>query len=400
MLHYINAIAVYFKKLYAKKMGYFKNNICFRNYSFIFIESNLLVLLINHMPLRALKYLLVYITPLVVFLSIYSENYWSFSAVFMLFVLIPVLELFTKASTKNLDKIEEEIAKHDKIYDWLLFALVPVQYFLLGYFLCQVSQDNAPIYYKIGASIALGMSCGIIGINAAHELGHRITWQEQLMSKMLLLTTLYMHFFIEHNRGHHKNVSTDQDPASAKLGETVYAFYFRSIIGSWLSAWHIEAQQLKKKNARFWSIKNEMLVFQIIQALLLIIIGTVFGLNTLLLYFLAALIGILLLESVNYIEHYGLRRKKTNAGYERTLPIHSWNSNHPVGRLILLELSRHSDHHYMANRKYQILRHFDESPQMPTGYPGMLLLALLPPLWFKIMHQRIECCEQLQISKV
>ena len=205
-----------------------------------------------------------------------------------------------------------------------------------------------------------------------------------------------MHFFIEHNRGHHKNVSTDADPASSRFGETVYAFYFRTIWGSWMSAWHLEAEKLKRNNLPFWSIKNEMLKFQIIQLILLISIGLVFGGTTLLFFIVGSLIGILLLETVNYIEHYGLRRKKNGDKFERTLPIHSWNSNHPLGRLILLELSRHSDHHYMASRKYQILRHFDESPQMPTGYPGMLLLSLFPPLWFKLMHRRIDTYRQTQ----
>jgi alkane 1-monooxygenase len=348
------------------------------------------------MKLRGLKYALVYITPLVVLLSIHSGNYWSFSAVIILFVVIPFLELFTNGSTNNLDKIEEEIAKNDTIYDWLLYGLVPIQYIILIYFLYQVSNENLPLYFKLGATIASGMACGILGINAAHELGHRTTWYERLMSKMLLLTTLYMHFFIEHNRGHHKNVSTDQDPASSRLGETVYAFYFRSIWGSWRSAWHLEAEKLKRNNLPFWSTKNEMLIYQIVQVLLLVTIGITFGGKTLLFFILAALIGILLLETVNYIEHYGLRRKKNGETYERTLPIHSWNSNHPLGRLILLELSRHSDHHYMASRKYQILRHFDESPQMPTGYPGMLLLSLFPPLWFKLMDRRIDVYRQTQ----
>jgi alkane 1-monooxygenase len=348
------------------------------------------------MKLRALKYTLAYTTPLIVLFSIYSGNYWSFSAVILLFVIIPFFELFTKGSTKNLDKIEEEIAKEDKIYDWLLYGLVPLQYIILIYFLYRLSSGTAPLYFKIGATTAFGMSCGILGINAAHELGHRVTRYEQLMSRLLLLTTLYMHFFIEHNRGHHKNVSTDEDPASSRLGETVYAFYFRTIWGSWWSAWHLEAERLKRKNFHFWSIKNEMLIYQIVQALLIITIGYFFGVMTLLYYFLGALIGILLLETVNYIEHYGLRRKKNGDKFERTLPIHSWNSNHPLGRLILLELSRHSDHHYMASRKYQILRHFDESPQMPTGYPGMLLLSLFPPLWFNIMHKRIELYRQTQ----
>jgi alkane 1-monooxygenase len=210
------------------------------------------------------------------------------------------------------------------------------------------------------------------------------------MSKMLLLTTLYMHFFIEHNRGHHKNVSTDEDPASSRLGEIVYFFYFRSIYGSFISAWKLESERLKRLKFSFWSFKNEMIVYQFLQASLILVIFYFFGMETTLFFLISATIGILLLETVNYIEHYGLRRKKKEKGYERTLPIHSWNSNHPVGRMVLLELSRHSDHHYIASRKYQILRHFNESPQMPTGYPGMLILSLFPPLWFKVMNPRIE----------
>lgn len=211
------------------------------------------------------------------------------------------------------------------------------------------------MYLLIGKISAFGMACGILGINAAHELGHRSTTSEQTMSKMLLLTTLYMHFFIEHNRGHHKNVSTDADPASSRYGETIYAFYFRSVWDSWVSAWHLEAQRLAKKGLFFWSVHNQMLRFQVIQLLLIAGIGIGFGVLTLLCFLAAATIGFLLLETVNYIEHYGLRRKKKGNIYERVLPIHSWNSNHPIGRLALLELSRHSDHHYMATKFFATL---------------------------------------------
>ncbi len=333
-----------------------------------------------------------------VLFSLYTENSGAYAAVFVLFVLIPLIELFTKGSTDNLSKIAEELAKENKVYDWMLYGLVPLQYLILIYFLFQVSIESLSLSYKIGATTAYGIACGILGINAAHELGHRPTKHEQLMSKLLLLTTLYMHFFIEHNRGHHKNVSTDLDPASSRYGESVYAFYGRTILGSYRSAWHLEAERLKKKQLPFWSLKNEMLVYQIIQMILIVLIGLVFGLTTLLFFIVGAFIGILLLETVNYIEHYGLRRKLKGGSYERTMPIHSWNSNHPLGRLILLELSRHSDHHYMASRKYQILRHFDESPQMPTGYPGMLLLSLVPPLWFKVMHKRIDGYKHTQMG--
>jgi alkane 1-monooxygenase len=290
--------------------------------------------------------------------------------------------------------VEEEIARKDVIYDYLLYALVPLQYALLLFFLVRVSNGSTSMMETIGIVLSMGMACGILGINAAHELGHRSTGYEQTMSKMLLLTSLYMHFFIEHNRGHHRHVSTDEDPASARKGEWVYAFYFRTIAGSWLSAWALEKERLSKKGHPFWSVHNEMLRFQVIQIGFLVAIAVVFDVRTMLLFVIAAFIGILLLETVNYIEHYGLRRQQVNGKYERTMPCHSWNSNHPLGRLMLLELSRHSDHHYAASRKYQILRHFDDSPQMPTGYPGMIILALFPPLWFYVMDRQIALFEE------
>ncbi len=340
--------------------------------------------------MQRFKYLFVYQAPLVVFLSIISESYWSFLALVYIFGVLPFLELFTKGSVYNLSADEESVAINDSFYDWVLWSLVPIHFFLGVLYLYFMAYSEGGLGYKIGATIAYGISCGVLGINAAHELGHRQTWYEQAMSKALLMTSLYMHFFIEHNRGHHNQVSTDNDPASAKYGENVYAFFIRSIWGSWWSAWDLEKKRLSILKIPFWHHKNEMLMFQIVQISLLLCIFIFLGFKVLILYLIAAFIGIILLETVNYIEHYGLRRQKKGNRYERTMPWHSWNSNHPIGRLVLLELSRHSDHHFLANRKYQILRHFNESPQMPTGYPGMMLLALVPPLWFRVMHKKIS----------
>ncbi|HMU02436.1 MAG TPA: alkane 1-monooxygenase [Saprospiraceae bacterium] len=338
-----------------------------------------------------IKYIFVYVTPLLVFVSIYLGGIYSYIAIIYVFGLIPFLEFFFSGTTQNMNEVAESLALQDKWYDLLLYSLVPVQVALLIYFLYSVDDDSLLLWEKIGLMTAFGMTCGALGINAAHELGHRNTRYEQMMSKILLATTQYMHFFIEHNRGHHKNVSTDEDPASARYGETVYGFFVRSIRDSWLSAWHLEEKRLAAANQNFWSLHNEMLRFQIIQISILLTIFLIFDWQVLLFYMGGATIGFLLLETVNYIEHYGLRRKKVSDGrYERTLPIHSWNSNHSLGRILLLEVTRHSDHHYLANRKYQVLRHFDESPQMPTGYPGMMLLSLIPPLWFKVMHRQIE----------
>ncbi|MBL8002347.1 MAG: alkane 1-monooxygenase [Flavobacteriales bacterium] len=342
----------------------------------------------------ALKYGLVYLIPAVVAASLATRSAWSFAAVAFIFGVLPVLELILKPDPRNLDAAQEAVAKQDRLYDLILYSLVPIQWGLLLFFLVQVSAAELSWVVKLGLTTAFGMACGVLGINAAHELGHRTTKHEQFMAKALLLTTLYMHFFIEHNRGHHKHVSTDEDPASSRRGEWLYAFFLRTITGSWLSAWKLEEQRLRKKGLPVFSLHNEMLRFQVIQFALLAAIAIAFGPEVMGWFLGAALIGILLLETVNYIEHYGLRRRKVGDTYERPLPIHSWNSDHPLGRLILLELTRHSDHHYLASRKYQVLRHFDESPQLPAGYPAMMALAFVPPLWFRVMDREIDRLKQ------
>jgi alkane 1-monooxygenase len=342
------------------------------------------------MAIRFLKYASVWVSIAIIMTSLVFGGSWVFVAPLYVFALIPLIELFFGGSIINMDKAEEEMAKKDWKYDLVVWSVVPLQFTLCFFFLNRLDDGSLALWEKLGMMFAFGIACGVLGINVAHELGHRATWYEQLMSKMLLATSLYMHFFIEHNRGHHKNVSTDEDPASSRYGEIIYAFYVRSVVNSWLSAWHIEGERLKKANQGFWSIHNEMLMYQIIQVSMLVAIALIWNWKVMLFFMGAATIGFLLLETVNYIEHYGLRRKKIDdAYYEKVLPIHSWNSNHPIGRIMLFELTRHSDHHYMASRKYQVLRHFDHSPQMPTGYPGMMVLALFPPLWFNVMHKQI-----------
>jgi alkane 1-monooxygenase len=237
----------------------------------------------------------------------------------------------------------------------------------------------------------MGLLCATFGINVAHELGHRVNKMEQTFAKLLLLTSLYMHFFIEHNKGHHKHVATPHDPSTAKYNQSLYAFWMQTLIGTYVSAWKIANEEQEKKGKPRWSLQNEMLLFQLIQITFVLLILYFFSVKIAILFIVAALMGGLLLESVNYIEHYGLSRNPTSEDqFERVQPHHSWNSNHIIGRLMLFELSRHSDHHYLASRKYQILRSFDNAPQMPTGYPGMILLSLFPPLWFKIMHEQMK----------
>ncbi len=325
------------------------------------------------------------------FVSLLIGGAWTFALPIYAFGLVPLSELFFKPNPSNLNKAELEMVKHDRIYDYLLYLTVPVQFGLVFFFSYLVSLGEMSLVELIGGTWTVGIGCSVLGINVAHELGHRNKKYEQWMSKALLLTSLYMHFFIEHNRGHHANVSTPEDPASSRRGQTLYAFWIRSVALSYLSAWKIENRRLRKKGVAVISLQNEMLLYHFVQVAFVALIYALFGLQAMLLFVVAAVAGFLLLETVNYIEHYGLQREKEDHGrYERVKAHHSWNSDHPVGRLLLFELSRHSDHHYRAGRKYQVLRHIDNTPQMPTGYPGMMILALVPPLWFAVMDPLVD----------
>jgi alkane 1-monooxygenase len=343
------------------------------------------------MNVRALKYT----TPFTIFIASFfalTGNGWViFIPLIYVWIAIPAIELFQKPDDRNMEAAEEEIAKHDRIYDVWLYLVVLFQYAALFIFLREVGHNDHNWWELSGKVLVMGLLCGTFGINVAHELGHRSNRFEQVLAKLLLLSSLYMHFFIEHNKGHHKRVSTPEDPASARYGESVYAFYFRSVVFSYISAWQISIREMKKKGLPAIHWKNEMLQYQVMQAGFVVLIGLIFGWRECLFFITAAFIGALLLETVNYIEHYGLeRRKKENGIYERAMPEHSWNSNHVIGRIVLFELSRHSDHHYTASRKYQVLRHHDGAPQMPTGYPGMMILSLITPAWYAVMNPRVK----------
>lgn len=344
--------------------------------------------------MKDFKYLLAYILPLSAVLALAWRGPWVWTTVVLSFGIIPLLELWMPKSIANIAVEDEENRSMRGWFDILLYLNLPLLFgIVLGYLWLVEYQPLRPAEIT-GLTLGTGIIVGAIGINVAHELGHRSTRYEQRMAKWMLLTALYQHFFIEHNRGHHKNVATDLDPASARLGEPVYTFWIRSVAGSWRNAWRLEHERLQKAGIKVWSRHNEMLRFQLWQTLWLLGIGLFLGVKALSGALAIALIGILLLETINYIEHYGLRRRLLPSGRpEPVTPAHSWNSNHELGRIFLYELTRHSDHHYKSSRKYQILRHLGESPQLPYGYPASLLLALAPPLWFRVMDCRIKASD-------
>lgn len=339
---------------------------------------------------NALKYASVFTLPITVYIAFTQQGWLTFLPIIYVFAFVPTIELLFKPNTRNMDNASETLAKDDVWYDIMLYLIVPIQFIFLYLFFESIKDVNLLPSERVGRIMAMGLMCGTFGINVAHELGHRRKKYEQFMAKLLLLTSLYMHFFIEHNRGHHKNVSTSEDPATATYGQWLYFFWFKSVIGSYFSAWRLEQNRLNRMGNSWFNIKNEMIQFTLVQIAFCLLIFYLFGQVAFVAFLWAALMGALLLETVNYIEHYGLSRKKISENrYEQVLPMHSWNSDHIIGRLLLFELSRHSDHHFNASRKYQILRHHEKSPQMPTGYPGMMVLALVTPLWFYVMHKQL-----------
>ncbi len=341
--------------------------------------------------MRKLKYLFVYILPLGVYFAFNRNGWRTFSPIIFSFVLIPLFELFLTPNRKNFDQETLLKEKNSRIYDWILYVSVPVQLLMLTSFLFVIELTPMGSVSFVGKVFAMGLLCGVLGINIGHELGHRASRGEQFLGEVLLLTSLNTHFLPYHNEGHHREVATPNDAATAKRGQSLFSFWITSHFGSYAKAWKIENKRVKRNGKSIFSLSNRMISYSIANIMLLLAIYYFFDAKVLLAFVLAAVIGILLLETVNYIEHYGLLRTKNEKGrYERVKHQHSWNSDHQIGRLMLFNLSRHSDHHYKASKKYQVLESLPNSPQMPTGYPGMMVLAFIPPLWFSLMNPKLE----------
>ena len=337
-----------------------------------------------------MKYLLAYCVPLISFFGIYFGGFWSYTGIIFVFGILPFLELIFPKNEKNYTEIEIENKLKNHLFDVLLYLNVFIVYGILFFVLYKVATVPLSLVEMIGIILSLGVVLGSNGINVAHELGHRKKLYERILGKLLLIPSHYTHFFIEHNHGHHLHVSTPEDPSSARYNQSLYGFWIQTICGTYTKAWQIQNKLNKIENRSFFSLKNDMFWFTIIQISYLTATYYIFGRIGFLVALLAGIVGILLLETINYIEHYGLKRNRLPSGrYERVSEKHSWNSNHILGRIMLYELTRHSDHHYKSQKKYQILEYHDVSPQMPFGYPTSMVLSFFPPLWFAVMNKRI-----------
>jgi alkane 1-monooxygenase len=328
------------------------------------------------------------ISMLVVFWQTHAV--WSlWFAVGLIHIILPALDWLFGEDAANPPESALQALDNDRYYSWVLYAFVPLQIgtTLMGAWLA--ATQNLPWYHLLGLALSVGLVNGV-GINTAHELGHKKSKFDRWLARIALAPTLYGHFYVEHNRGHHKNVATPVDAASSRFGESFWAFLPRTVIGSLRSAWHLEAERLARQGKGVWSLQNENLQSWSMSVLLFAGVVLTLGWAALPFMLIQAVYGFSLLEVVNYLEHYGLlRRQGADGRYERCQPEHSWNSNHMVTNLFLYHLQRHSDHHANPTRRYQTLRHFEHSPQLPSGYAGMITLAYITPIWFALMNKRV-----------
>ena len=348
---------------------------------------------------RKLGFFTAFIIPALVICGFYLGGYWNFIPLIFSFVVLPVIDQSLGVDTTNVSAAEVKIRAEEYYYRFVTYIWTLVQMcfvFWGAYAVTSGRLDSVTAW--VAFLLGFALVTGGIGITVAHELGHKNSAVERFYAKLLLMTVCYMHFYIEHNRGHHVLVATPEDPATARRNETFYAFWIRSVFGGYRHAWHLENERLRRKGQQALSPGNQMIWFATLPLAFCLLITVAISLiqnrwtwEVPVFFFGQSIIAFTLLELVNYVEHYGIRRREISPGkYEKVNPLHSWNASHLLSNFFLFQLQRHSDHHAYAHKRYQVLNHYDESPQLPFGYPTMIILALVPPLWFRIVNRRLE----------
>ena len=325
-----------------------------------------------------------------------GNEWWLVFPIFLNYGIAPVLDWLVGEDENN---PPEEVAMQldqDRYYRWLTWLAVPLHYVTLFGTAAYAALAGLSGWGFLGLAIVAGMTAGL-AINTGHELGHKNSRLEKNLSKWVLAVPAYGHFWIEHNRGHHRDVATASDPASARMGESIYKFARREIPGAFLGAWRQERDRLERRGKSAWHADNQILQSFAISLGVAILLMLAFGWIMVPFLVIHHALAYWQLTSANYIEHHGLlRRPDENGKLERCQPHHSWNSNHVISNLVLFHLERHSDHHTHPLRRYQSLRHFENLPRLPNGYFGMYLLAYVPSLWFHVMDPRLLSLPHIQ----
>lgn len=344
-----------------------------------------------------------FIIPALVIVGFYGGGWWNYAAAVFVFLLIPLIDWQVGLDQENVPDNMVKIVSEDFYYRFVTYLWTYFQVAFLLWAMWQVAVHTFTIVESVGFVAGVALVTGGIGITVAHELGHKKSALERFYAQLLLMTVSYMHFYIEHNKGHHVHVGTPLDPATARRGENFYVFWLRSVVGGYWHAWQLEAERLRKKGLPPYSLQNMMIWYTVLPIIFAFSVAAVYGallersvwLPVVSFFFAQSILAFTLLELVNYIEHYGLERRKISPErYEKVNVLHSWNANHLISNFFLFQLQRHSDHHVHAHKRYQVLRHVPESPQLPASYPTMILLALVPPLWFAVMDKKLDTWQQ------
>ena len=306
-----------------------------------------------------------------------------------LYVAVPLADAWLGEERSNPPESAVAQLEADTYYRYITYALVPVLWGAFVFAAWFVATHDLPWYAWLAMVLNTG-AVGGFGINLGHEMGHKHHRLERWLALITLAPSGYGHFTIEHNRGHHAQVATPQDCASSRMGESIWRFVWLEMPGGALRAWRLESQRLRDQGLAVWGLQNQILQGLVITFALWALLVLWLGWQVLPFLLAASAWTNFQLSSANYVEHYGLLRLLQSDGYyERCQPRHSWNSNHVASNWMLFHLQRHADHHAHAARRYQALRHFDDAPQLPSGYAGMFLLAYVPPVWFAVMNPRL-----------
>lgn len=307
--------------------------------------------------------------------------------------LFPALDLVFGRNRDNPD--EAAVSGYLFWYRAITLIWTPFQFLLVFGLIAYLARSPAHLSMgeHIALAAALGVITGMVGINYSHELMHRANRLERNLADILLAMVLYSHFRTEHLVVHHIHVATPRDPVTARYNEGFHRFFPRVLVQCFRSAWRAEAGRLQKRGLPLWHRSNPFWRYAVLQAAMVGLAYLLGGGWGVLLFIVQAFVAVLHLEITNYIEHYGLTRAYQGAGkYEHVKPHHSWNSDHMATNWLLINLQRHSDHHYRPDRVYPLLQTYDdaEAPQLPFGYPVMGILALCPPLWRRVMNPKVR----------
>lgn len=342
------------------------------------------------MTMRRLGFVLPLLLPLVVLYGHALGGAWTFLPALVLFVVLPIVDRLAGLDVETVAPRGATAPGWRVWFDGLLYTWVPIQLALIAWGAHAVAIETDPVA-AVGLTLSVGLLSGGVGITVAHELGHRLGRLERSLACMLLASVSYAHFYIEHNKGHHARVATPDDPATAREGESFPAFLLRTVPAQFRSAWEIEAARLQAGGQGVWSPGNRMLWVVAAPVAMAAALGGTFGPRAAAFFAIQSVVAFSLLELVNYVEHYGLRRRRLEDGrYERVRPEHSWNASQRVSNWYLFNLQRHSHHHANVNRRYEELEHYASAPQLPAGYAVMILVALVPALWRRVMDPRLR----------